>query len=137
MIQLAWRFFAKSWRIQLAITSLFAVSVALLVIYGAYLQREVTLLEVRMEGGLQDRFLRVELNNSQSGPSKLRPYRGPLPVPVKYLGSWQTGVVNTSRGRVPVAMVTQDEGLNLGITSAEVLIPVSYTHLTLPTTERV
>jgi len=123
MIQLAWRFFAKSWRIQVAITCLFAVSVALLIIYGTYLQREVTLLEVRMEGELQDNFIRVELNTSQSGPSKLRRYRGPGPVPVQYLGSWQTGVVNTSHGRLPVAMVTQDEGLNLGITSAEVLIP--------------
>lgn len=123
MIQLARRIFIKSWRIQLAITCLFAASVALLVIYGTYLQREINLLEVRMDGGLQDSFIRVELNDSQRGPSKLRPSRGLGTVPLQYLGSWQTGVVDTSHGRLPVAMVTQDTGLNLGIGSAEVLVP--------------
>ncbi|KAF0194640.1 MAG: hypothetical protein FD169_1678 [Bacillota bacterium] len=123
MMQLTWRFFKKSWRVQLAITGLFAVSVTLLIVYGTYLEREGRLLHLKMLGGLPHDLIRVQVRAEQEGATSLRRYQGAGEVPVVHVGSWRVEVVQTNYGNLPTAVIAEDTGLDLHLEPGEVSIP--------------
>lgn len=122
-MQLAWRFFKKSWRVQLAITCLFAASVALLIVYGTYLQREGQLLHLKMSEGLPTEYIRVQVRANQSGPTELRRYQGSGQVPVAHVGSWRVEVLETNYGSMPAAVVVEAAGFDLRLQPGEIAIP--------------
>ena len=123
MIQLSWRFFKKGWRVQAAITCLFTASITLLIVYGTYLQREGSLLHVRMTAGIQSDLIRVEATDRQLGAGGLKAYHGPGDVPVVHLGSWRVDITETSCGELPIAYVVEDNGLDLQLTADGIVVP--------------
>lgn len=123
MMQLAWRFFKKSWGVQLAITMLFAVSVTLLAVYGTYLQREGQHLYLKMSGGLASNLIRVQVNAEQDGATQLRRYQGLGEVPVIHVASWRVQVLETNYGNLSAALVVEDAALEPRLESGEISIP--------------
>jgi len=123
--QLLWRIFRHNWRVQAAVTCLFTVSIALLIVYGAYMERQVRLLQLSVVGGAPEDLIYVQTPYLQPEANPLRPHHGPGPVPVVYLGSWRLDIAHTNIGTLPVVVVGEDKGINLGLGEGEVALPAA------------
>jgi len=121
--QLLWRIFKHNWRVQVALTCLFTVSIALLIVYGVYIERQVRLLYLSVADSASEDLIFVQTPSLQAEASPLRPHRGPGPVPVVYLGSWRLDLAHTNVGTLPVVVVGEDHGIDLGLTPGEVAVP--------------
>ncbi len=125
MTQLVLRILKHSWRVQVALTGLFAVTIALLIVYGTYVERQVRLLDANVTNRLPADMIIVQTPFMQSEASILPPHRGREPLEVVHLGSWRFDIAHTSIGTLPIVVVGEDFGLDLNLAAGEIAVPAA------------
>lgn len=120
---IVWRFFRKSWQVQLAISVLLTSAIVIFALYGAYIERQSILLGVRLSIPLPEGIYLVEVRQPQAGPNPPIPFRGYRSPPVEYLGGWSLTSVSTSLGEVPAAVLDEEAARYLSLPQGSVLLP--------------
>ena len=122
---LIWRFFKRAWPVQLAVTMLLASAVVVFALYGAYIESQSDVLEVRFSSPIPLGTYLVDVAASQAGPSDPLPFRGFRGPPVDYVGGWGNLVLQTSLGDVLAAVLDGDASSYFKLEAGSVLVPVS------------